>query len=138
MAELRNCPTCEDIFNFTGAREVCAKCTMDEEKMFEEVYRFLRRRGNRSATIEQIVEQTGMSKSLLHNWVRRGRLQPALFPNLGYPCNSCGGLTNKGKLCDRCTTDIKKDLKTFEAAQAFREAQEKRNKLTYHLDRNKD
>ena len=97
---------------------------MNEEKMYEEVYRFLRRRENRAATIERIVEVTGVTETLLHQWVRKGRLQPALFPNLGYPCDNCGKLTNKGKLCDGCTADIKNDLRTFEAAQEFREAVE--------------
>ena len=110
MAELRDCPTCGDFFNYTGLREVCAKCAMNEEKMYEEVYRFLRRRENRAATIERIVEVTGVTETLLHQWVRKGRLQPALFPNLGYPCDNCGKLTTTGKLCDRCTADIKNDL----------------------------
>ncbi|BAQ10165.1 hypothetical protein OXB_1694 [Bacillus sp. OxB-1] len=135
MAELRECPTCGDFFNYTGVRDVCAKCAMDEEKIYEEVYRFLRRRENRAATIERIVEATGCSESLLYKWVRKGRLQPALFPNLGYPCDNCGRLATKGKLCDRCTADIKNELRTFEAAQEFRESVENRNKATYHAER---
>ena len=131
MAELRDCPTCGDFFNYTGLREVCAKCAMNEEKMYEEVYRFLRRRENRAATIERIVEVTGVTETLLHQWVRKGRLQPALFPNLGYPCDNCGKLTTTGKLCDRCTADIKNDLRTFEAAQEFREAVEEQDRGTY-------
>ena len=96
MAELKNCPTCGNFFNYTGIREVCANCARDEEKMYEEVYRFLRRRENRAATIERIVEVTGVTETLLHTWVRKGRLQPAQFPNLGYPCDNCGKLTTKG------------------------------------------
>jgi len=108
---------------------------VSEEKMYEEVYRFLRRRENRAATIERIVEATGVTETLLHQWVRKGRLQPALFPNLGYPCDNCGKLTNTGKLCVSCTADIKNDLRTFEAAQEFREAVDANDKATYHADR---
>ncbi|MFS0575541.1 TIGR03826 family flagellar region protein [Sporosarcina sp. 179-K 3D1 HS] len=138
MAELRECPTCGEFFNYTGVRDVCAKCAMDEEKLYEVVYRFLRRRENRAATIERIVEATGVTESLLHKWVRKGRLQPALFPNLGYPCDNCGSLTNKGKLCDRCTADLKNELRTFEAAKEFREAVDRHNKGTYHAERRSD
>ena len=135
MSELRDCPSCGEFFNYTGVRDVCAKCAMNEEKMYEEVFRFLRRRENRAATIERIVEVTGVTESLLHKWVRKGRLQPALFPNLGYPCDSCGKLTIKGKLCESCTTTIQNDLETFEAVKEFREAIVEKDRATYLSER---
>lgn len=137
MADLRHCPSCGDFFNYTGVREVCGKCGMNEERVYEEVYRFLRKRENRAATIERIVEMTEATESMLHKWVRKGRLQPAMFPNLGYPCDNCGKLTSKGKLCDVCITDIKQDLKTFEAATEFREAIQRKDQATYLSERRK-
>ncbi len=137
MAELKDCPTCGDFFNYTGVREVCGKCGMNEERAYEEVYRFLRKRENRAATIERIVEMTEATETMLHNWVRKGRLQPAMFPNLGYPCDNCGKLTSNGKLCDICTADLKKDLKTFEAATEFREAVRQNDQATYLSSRRK-
>lgn len=137
MAELRHCPSCGDFFNYTGVREVCGKCGMNEERIYEEVYRFLRKRENRAATIERIVEMTEATEAMLHKWVRKGRLQPAMFPNLGYPCDNCGKLTSKGKLCDECTADLKQDLKTFEAATEFREAIQQKEQRTYLSERKK-
>ncbi|MGN7407821.1 TIGR03826 family flagellar region protein [Sporosarcina sp. SAFN-010] len=137
MAELRHCPSCGDFFNYTGVREVCGKCGMNEERVYEEVYRFLRKRENRAATIERIVEMTEATEAMLHKWVRKGRLQPAMFPNLGYPCDTCGKLTSKGKLCDECTADLKQDLKKFEAATEFREAIQQKEQRTYLSERKK-
>lgn len=137
MAELKDCPTCGAFFNYTGIRDVCANCARDEEKLYEEVYRFLRRRENRAATIERIVEATGATETMLHKWVRKGRLQPALFPNLGYPCDNCGKLTSHGKLCDSCTADLQSELKQFEAAKEFREAVNKSETGTYLADKRK-
>lgn len=135
MAEVRDCPTCGSLFNYTGIREVCVTCANNEEKMYEEVYRFLRRRENRAATIERIVEVTGVTETLLHKWVRIGRLQPALFPNLGYPCDHCGKLTTQGKLCESCTAELKSELRQFEAAQEFRESVKKSETGTYLANR---
>ncbi len=135
MADLRHCPSCGDFFNYTGVREVCGKCGMNEERVYEEVYRFLRKRENRAATVERIVEMTEATESMLHKWVRKGRLQPAMFPNLGYPCDNCGKLTSQGKLCDTCTADLKKDLQTFEAATEFREAVQQKEQATYLSER---
>ena len=62
MGELKNCPSCNEFFNYTGIREVCNKCAVNEEKLYENVYRFLRKRENRAATIERIVEVTGVER----------------------------------------------------------------------------
>lgn len=125
MAEVKTCPKCGEFFNYTGLRDVCYKCGKEEEELYQVVYRFLRKRENRAATVERIVEATGVSEELLYKWVRKNRLHPAIFPNLGYPCDQCGRLTQKGKLCERCIDELKEDLRTFEAAKEFREQMEK-------------
>lgn len=135
LAEIRECPGCGKIFNFNGLRDVCASCFNEEEKKFEEVYRFMRRRENRAATMEQIEEQIGVEKDLIQKWVRKGRLQPALFPNLGYPCDRCGALTQTGKLCDRCKSEIESELNQIQAAEELREAFNADGQGTYHRKR---
>ena len=52
MAEVRDCPRCGDLFNYTGVRDVCHKCAQSEEEMYQIVYRFLRKRENRASTVE--------------------------------------------------------------------------------------
>lgn len=137
MAELRNCPMCQNFFNYTGLREVCHNCAQKEEEMYQVVYRFLRKRENRAANVDRIVEATGVDRDLLYKWVRKGRLHPAVFPSLGYPCDNCGHLTTKGKLCESCQNDLKSDLRTFEAAKEFREGVERRERGTYLSERKK-
>ena len=134
MGELKHCPSCNEFFNYTGIREVCNKCAVNEEKLYENVYRFLRKRENRAATIERIVEVTGVEESLLHKWVRKGKLQPAMFPNLGYPCDNCGKLTTQGKLCVNCIADLKSGLNQFDAATEFRKKVNEQE-ATYRKDR---
>ena len=131
MAELRNCPMCDAFFNYTGVRDVCHKCAQKEEDMYQVVYRFLRKRENRAANVDRIVEATGVEKDILYKWVRKGRLHPAVFPNLGYPCDNCGRLTTKGKLCDKCQSELRSDLRTFEAAKEFREGVVSHDRKTY-------
>ena len=137
MGELKNCPSCGEFFNYTGLREVCNNCAMNEEKLYETVYRFLRKRENRAATVGRIVEATGVEESLLHKWVRKNRLQPAMFPNLGYPCDNCGKLTQTGKLCIKCTDEIKSGLRQFDAAKEFRDKVANQEIGTYHSDNRK-
>lgn len=137
MAEIRNCPECNEFFNYTGLRDVCHKCAQKEEDLYQIVYRFLRKRENRAANVDRIEEATGVKKDLLFKWVRKGRLHPAMFPNLGYPCDNCGHLTTTGKLCDKCQNELKADLRTFDAAKEFRNDIAARERGTYLADKKK-
>lgn len=138
MAEVRNCPSCGELFNYIGLKDVCNKCAVSEDEMYEKVYRFLRKRENRAATVDRIEEVTGVSKDLLYKWVRKGRLQKALFPNLGYPCDNCGHLTNSGKLCAKCQEELKEDLRSFDASQDLRESVARRERAVYYGNRDRD
>lgn len=135
MAELRNCPSCNVFFNYTGMREVCHNCAQKEEDQYQEVYRFLRKRENRAANVDRIVEATGVEREMLYKWVRKGRLHPAMFPNLGYPCDSCGRLTTTGKLCEKCQNELKSELRIFDAAKEFREDIKRQDRGTYFSDK---
>jgi flagellar operon protein (TIGR03826 family) len=115
VAELTNCPKCGRLFvKQSSIRDVCDQCYKEEEKLFEKVYSFLRKRENRTATMAQVVETTGVSESLITKWIRMGRLQLVLFPNLGYPCESCGAMIREGQLCPKCRTKLQTELKRAE------------------------
>lgn len=117
MAEIRNCPSCKGIFNYTGIRDICEMCAKEEQEKFEEVHQYLRRRENRAAKVERIVKETGVSTKLLFKWVRKGHLHPSRFPGLGYPCDNCGELITTGKICETCTNKLKSQLDAYEASQ---------------------
>jgi hypothetical protein len=56
---------------------------------------------------------------------KKGRLLVANFPNLAYPCDRCGALIQKGKLCDHCAKGIQDDLSRFEQEKRRKEEQRK-------------
>ncbi len=119
MAELINCPRCGSIYVENKFRDVCDKCNKDEDRLFREVYDFLRKRENRAASQERVMEVTGVTEDMLYKWVKKGRLQTRLFPNLGYPCDKCGKIISGGKLCESCSKDITNSLKNLEAQEDF-------------------
>jgi flagellar operon protein (TIGR03826 family) len=114
MGELANCPRCGRLFVKHSIRDVCEQCYKEEEALFEKVYQFLRKRENRTATMAQVVEATGVSESLITKWIKIGRLQLVHFPNLGYPCESCGTMIREGQLCPKCRTKLQTQLKQLE------------------------
>jgi len=116
MAELANCARCNAVF-VKGLRNICQNCFKEEEDAFQTVYRFLRERTNREATLLEIVEATGVDESYITKFIKEKRLLPSEFPKLGYPCEKCGTNIVKGKLCVSCTEELKKELTAFEKAE---------------------
>ncbi|WP_409302843.1 TIGR03826 family flagellar region protein [Peribacillus sp. SCS-155] len=130
MMELSNCPNCDALFVRNQFRDVCDACYKEEEKAFETVYQFIRKRENRTATIDHVVEGTGVDEGLIIKFVRKGRLRTSQFPNLGVPCEKCGNISRDGRLCNSCSGDLQTELKKVENIQKIRQ-EEKEKKATY-------
>jgi flagellar operon protein (TIGR03826 family) len=124
---LGNCPNCGSLFVKSPFRDICESCYREEEEAFEKVYRFLRKRENRMATMAQIVDATGVKESLLIKFIKSGRLQLAQFPNLGYPCDRCGKLIREGRLCANCLTDLNKQLETLQQEEEMKKRHQMRS-----------
>ncbi|MDQ0214959.1 flagellar operon protein (TIGR03826 family) [Oikeobacillus pervagus] len=138
MDEIINCPSCGELFLKNSIHDVCRKCYLEEEKAFEIVYKFLRKRENRAATLERVVEATGVEEELIHKFVRKGRLQTTQFPNMGYPCDRCGMIIHKGKLCAKCIDSLKHDLKVHEQEEQRKEELRKKEQITYYAVNKKE
>ncbi|BDG45074.1 TIGR03826 family flagellar region protein [Saccharococcus caldoxylosilyticus] len=117
---LGNCSNCGRLFLKSPFRDICENCYKEEEEAFEKVYRFLRKRENRMATMVQIIDATGVKESLLMKFIKSGRLQLAQFPNLGYPCDRCGTLIREGRLCVNCSKDLNKQLKMLQREEEMK------------------
>lgn len=134
MGEIRNCPTCNSLFVKTNLRDVCENCYKTEQKQFDTVYSFIRKSENRMATIDEIVTATEVVEELIMKWIRNGKLRVSGLPNLGYPCDKCGTLIQKGSICIDCSTGLRKDLYKVEEERRRIEELRKRDKATYFLD----
>jgi flagellar operon protein (TIGR03826 family) len=129
--ELVNCPSCNAIYEKNKFRDVCYNCWKKEEEDYQIVYKFMRRRENRAATVQQIVEQTGVNEELIYKFVKKGRLHPTQFPNLGYPCDKCGRIIHTGKLCENCANELRDELEIFQKEEIRKQEILAREKKTY-------
>ncbi|QPA30719.1 TIGR03826 family flagellar region protein [Thermaerobacillus caldiproteolyticus] len=120
---LENCPNCGSLFVKSQFRDICESCYKEEEKEFEKVYQFLRKRENRMATMTQVVNGTGVKESLLIKFIRNGRLKLAQFPNLGYPCDRCGKIIREGKLCANCLKDLNQQIEKLQKEEMKKKRQ---------------
>lgn len=120
MAELRNCPKCDQVFVKNSLRDVCESCYKEEEKLFEVVYQYIRKRENRTASLMQVVEVTGVEEDLIAKWIKIGKLKIAAFPNMGYKCEKCGTQIREGKLCYGCKKGLQSELVKFESDERLK------------------
>jgi len=121
MGELANCPKCNALYVQTQFRTVCDKCFKEEEQDYETVYKFLRKRENRMAELDVVVETTGVSKDLILKFIRQGRIMLSNFPNLGYPCEKCGKTIREERLCADCKSNIHKQINQLEQEKMISE-----------------
>nr|WP_309098557.1 TIGR03826 family flagellar region protein [Fredinandcohnia onubensis] len=135
MTELMNCPNCDSLFVKTNLRDVCEKCYKEEQIAFETVYTFIRKKENRTATIFETSEGTGVDEELIIKFIRTGRLRLAQFPNLGYPCQKCRTIIREGSLCDDCTKELRDELSSFEKEQERMRELQIREKRTYYVEK---
>lgn len=132
---LSNCPSCDKLFVKSAFREVCDACHKEEEKAFDLVYTFIRKKENRTAFINQVVAGTGVSERLIYKFIKKGRLNLVHFPNIGYPCEKCGATIREGKLCSNCTDEIKSDLKQVQTEEEIRQKNlTPTHKATYYTE----
>ena len=138
MQELSNCPNCDQLFVKTAFRDVCDACFKEEEKQFEAVYTFIRKRENRTATMLQVVEGTGVPEKLIIKFIKKGRLQLSKFPGLTYPCEKCGTPIREGKLCTSCQTKLRSQIEQLKKEEERQQEMEKREKtVTYFTNEKK-
>lgn len=132
MSQLDNCSSCGQIYVKNAFREVCETCYKEEEAKYQTVYKYIRQRENRTATMDQVVEDTGVEEYLIIKFIRKGRIQLVHFPNLGYPCDRCGRIIREDKLCQSCKKDIHGQLSQLEREEERERAIREAGK-TYHV-----
>lgn len=120
--QLDNCPRCGKLF-LKAFRDICPDCYKEEQQNFEKVYRFVRKQENRQASMQDIIEGTGVSEDDISRFIREGRLRVSNMPNLGYKCESCGKTIKSGTICDDCKQQLAKELQKAEEIAAIKERQ---------------
>ncbi|MED4350969.1 hypothetical protein P9265_01295 [Schinkia azotoformans] len=133
MPELDNCPKCGRIY-VKNLRGMCDVCRKEDDRLFDKVYQFVKKRQNRTATMMQIVEATEVPEETIMRYVKEGRLKPTQFPNLGYPCERCGTVIQSGKLCSNCAGNLESDLKQYEYEEERKRQIAEREKRTYFTE----
>lgn len=134
--KLTNCANCGAVFA-KNVVDICPKCYQEEEAAFKVVYAFLRKQKNRSALLHEIAEETGVTEELIIKFLKQNRLRTSQFPQLTYPCESCGKPISEKKLCQSCSSEMMSQWGA--AKEKVKQTQDDEEKASsyYTLNRNK-
>ncbi len=128
---LGNCPRCGRLFanNF---RDICPSCIKGIEEEYEKCLKYLRE--EKTATIQEVHEATGVSIRQITKFIKEGRISVANNPNMMYPCEVCGVLIREGNMCDSCRTRLTRDFAAAakEDTQKYNELEDKRGNGAYN------
>lgn len=96
---LRNCPECGRMFEFTG-RNLCPDCVNKEEEDYETIKNYLRQ--NPNAGVSDVSEKTGVSEKKILAFLKKGRLVLEPQNSIALNCEHCGKPIRSGRYCDGC------------------------------------
>ncbi|MDQ1146314.1 ribosomal protein L32 [Bacillus sp. SORGH_AS 510] len=58
------------------------------------------------STIQEVSDETKVTVAQIREYILAGRIVMGSFPNLTYPCGTCGSMIRSGKICKSCSTQI--------------------------------
>ena len=108
---VRNCRKCGKMFNYVQGPPICQACKEAAEQKFQEVKEFVRE--NKTATMNEIVENCGVEQRQVEQWIREERLVFAENSPIQLTCETCGTRIVTGRYCEKCKKD---QANTFSAA----------------------
>ncbi len=112
--QLKNCPNCGKVYVDTGMR-MCRDCYEKELKQEDEIASYVR--DNPNSTVKQICEALNVKERIVMRMIKAGRFVAAGV-QVGYPCESCGAIITRGRLCDKCNKDLLKQVEVQKEKKA--------------------
>jgi len=125
--DVSNCPRCGRLFRKVR-QNVCPSCVKEIDQEYEKVYKFMRKKENRSCNVHDLSEATGVSINQITMFILEGRLSIENNPNMSYPCRSCGGPIRSGSICEKCAGNLKKIASYMKEDEQKRQEEAERRK----------
>ena len=135
LNQLDNCTRCGNLFVLV-TRSICPQCVKKVEQEYKLCSQFLRKKENRSSSITEMSEMTGVSVLQITEFIREKRLVIDSTSNIEYPCESCGQMIQANRLCLNCTNYIKQEVDDLRGKTE--DVEEKKRSSGYYIDEHKN
>lgn len=106
---IKLCPICAEPMKYMfGEVFECSKCGKQELSDFGKVREFLDKSGPQPAII--IERETGVPLSVIHQFLREGRVEIPDGSDVYIRCQSCGTDIRYGRFCPECMLKLTKNI----------------------------
>lgn len=102
--EVRNCKSCNRLFQYIGGSPLCPACREKLENKFGEVKEYIY--ANPGQTMAQVSEAMEISIKQIKQWVREERLVLSEATADGIVCEHCGKPIRTGRFCGKCKNQM--------------------------------
>jgi len=130
--QLGNCPKCRKLY--LRIRNICDECYQKQEDDYLKVAAYLREYPG--STLQEVSDETKISVPQIRQFILAGRILMGSFPNLSYPCETCGKMIRGGKTCKSCLAQVNQ-LSNHTSKEEKEHSQEKNNNaggyITHYL-----
>ena len=131
MNKLKNCSECGRVYMEIG-QGMCQDCFLKEQEMEQVVYSFVR--DHDKCSIKEIVDGTGVKEKVVFRMLKAGRFIASGL-EISYPCQACGAPITTGKLCAKCSKDIRNQAERLKAEKNMKKVD--RSTTMYNTTRNR-
>lgn len=98
-----NCPNCGVVYQ-KNFRNMCMDCSTVSDDYLNRCTKYLWK--NPKSTTEQVSLALDIEAAIIIKFIKKGAISK-VFPNLTYPCDSCGSPIKDHRLCGNCTGSFK-------------------------------
>lgn len=106
------CGRCKRLFEYPGfGYKYCPLCKEIDNKQFDLVREYIYENG--TATMVEIVEETGVQQKYIMQYLRESRLEIPENSPVFIRCDKCGCNIRSGKYCMDCVAKMAKDLNSM-------------------------
>jgi flagellar operon protein (TIGR03826 family) len=102
-----NCPRCGRVFTKI-TKPICNACVKEDEDTFELVRAYIKE--NPDQTLQQVSDETHVHVKRILQYIRDGRLEASTGMSDDVGCGQCGKPISKGRFCEVCAGEIKKNV----------------------------
>ena len=135
LGTIGNCPRCGKLYA-VNPKGICPTCITQVDEEYQRCADYLRE--NKQSNIYDLSDATKVTVKQITQFIREGRISIADFPNIGYPCESCGTPISDGRLCKDCRERLDKGFKRAMEFKSDGNNQEKSGSGYYQVVKKKD
>ncbi len=106
--DVRNCKSCNKLFNYISGPPLCPACMQAIDLKFEEVKAYIY--DHPRVGIQEVSDEFDVPIAQIKQWIREERLAFAEDSMIGLECEGCGVIIKTGRYCKECKDKLAKGL----------------------------